>query len=115
MANKISMASITINGDNFSGNNITMNGNKIFIDGKEHKTTDKIVNILVHGDVKSITAPGANEVIVSGSCDIIKTTSGDIEVGGDVGTITATSGDVKVDGEVGGNVTTMSGDVRCGN
>jgi hypothetical protein len=108
---------ITINGHTIMGNNksvINMRNGKIMVDGKDHTPTDKIINILVHGDVDVIDMPGANEVVVAGSCREVRTTSGDVEIGGDVGSITATSGDIKVDGNVEGSLTTMSGDIRCG-
>lgn len=117
MACNIMATTVTINGRTIIGNNksvINMKNGKIMVDGVDHTPTDKIINILVKGDVGTIDMPGSNEVIVAGSCKELITTSGDVEVGGDVGTIAATSGDIKVDGDVGGSVTTMSGDVRCG-
>jgi DUF4097 and DUF4098 domain-containing protein YvlB len=109
---------ITINGrkTTFSGQNITITNGKVIIDGKEANVdefaTDKVFNIVVHGDVDSISGE-FTDVTVEGSAGTISTISGDVEVNGDVdGNIKTVSGDVDVNGDVDGNVSTVSGDIN---
>lgn len=88
---------VTIDGREFSGRSISINGNQVIVDGvPQNGALVGPVSVQVTGDVESLS-----------------TTSGDITVSGAVGTIGTTSGDVKC-GDVSGSVQTVSGDVYCG-
>lgn len=85
---------VTVDGvvvDNVAGKTINVAG------GCQNLVTD-CVDIVVHGDVGSIT-----------------TTSGDVSVGGSVGgSIKTISGDVVAKGTLSGAVSTISGDIGFG-
>ena len=81
-------ASITINGETYTGNSISINGNKVVIDGEKQE------QILV-GDI---------QVTIDGDVDKLETISGDVVVHGDVGRLQTTSGDVQCDGDITMNV-----------
>lgn len=92
-----SAGKITVNGQDFVGRNLTINGNTVIIDGVEVDglETQKEINISVTGD-----------------CEFVKSSSGDVTVTGSTGSVNTMSGDVTVrDGSINGNVETMSGDV----
>lgn len=106
-----SISKINIDGRDFSGRNVVINNDEVWIDGvKQEGTLTGPVSVTVHGDVELIDGPVA-QVEVAGTCGFVKTMSGDVRCGnvaGDVGTM---SGDVTC-GKVGGNVKTMSGDIN---
>ena len=110
------MSVITINGNTFIGNNVTIKNNKVIVDGKEVTFEDaKEINITVTGDIDDLKVDACNKVFVGGSVKSLATTSGDVEVNKDVtGNIKTTSGDIQVGGNAGGDVETISGDVTCG-
>lgn len=90
-------SSININGSSFSGSSVTVENDKVYIDGKLVDTGNaREVRVEIRGDVGSV-----------------KTVGGDVYATGEVGSITTTSGDVKCI-DVKGNVSTVSGDVDCG-
>lgn len=108
---------IKINGNVVSsvistGSNISIIGNKVFIDGQEHDVEAKTINIEVTGNVNSLDVDVAQKVNVSGNAGSVQTVSGSVEVGGDVdGSVSTVSGSVRA-GKIGGNVSTVSGSVR---
>ena len=106
---------ISVNGRTYTSKNgnITINGDKIVVDGEDVTPKEKEVYIIVNGDVDTINAPGAEEILVNGDANKVITTSGDV-TGGDRVTndIKTTSGDVRVNKSITGDVTTMSGDVN---
>ena len=103
---------VTINGKTYSGNNIQISNNKVFIDGKEVDCADRELNISITGDVDTVKTT-SGDVNVTGSVKSVSTTSGDIEIGGNVsGNVSSISGDVSASGGIQGNVSTVSGDVR---
>lgn len=93
---KTSGSSVTIDGRTFSGRTISINGDKVVIDGVEQDGT----------------LAGPISVVVNGDADSIETRSGNVEVSGSAGRIKTMSGDVRC-GNVSGDVGTMSGDVTC--
>lgn len=104
-------SSVTIDGRTYTGRTVSIQGDRVFVDGVEQDgTLSGAITVTVNGNTESVeTASG--KVVISGSAGRIKTMSGDVECGdvsGDVGTM---SGDVTC-AKVGGNVSTMSGDVR---
>lgn len=90
---------VTINGQTYHGRNINVTGNgNVVIDGVSQPGKPMV---------------GPITIVVNGSADSIKTSSGKVQVKGNAGDITTMSGDVHVGGTVGGNVKTMSGDVSA--
>ena len=108
------MNTVTINGVTFSSvGSISINRNRVVIDGKDITPNAKEISISVQGNVEKISADNVDTITVSGNADHISTMSGDVEVGGNVsGSISTMSGDVDVDGSVGGGISSMSGSVR---
>lgn len=111
--NKFTMRSIgriSIDGRDFVGRSIIIDGDTVIVDGVEQD--GKLVGSItvnVHGDAESIeTARGS--VTVSGSAGPIKTLSGDVRCGNVTGSVQTMSGDVTC-GTIGGSVSTMSGGV----
>jgi hypothetical protein len=90
-------SSVTIDGRTFTGKSISINGDKVVIDGVEQ--------------AGSLVGPVS--VTVNGNADSVETTSGKVEVTGTVGRVKTMSGAVRC-GDVRGDVGTMSGDVTCG-
>jgi hypothetical protein len=103
-------SSVTIDGRTFAGRSISINGDRVVIDGVEQSgTLVGPISVTVNGNAESVET-GAGKVEVSGYAGRVKTMSGDVRCGdvqGDVGTM---SGDVTC-GTVAGNVKTMSGDI----
>lgn len=113
------MNTIFINGKRIvtSGGSISVIDGKVIIDGNDvdlGQFSEKVINIVVEGNVNSITSSSA-DVTVNGGTGSINTQSGDVKVKGDVaGSVSTMSGDVNVKGKVEGNVKTMSGDINRG-
>lgn len=104
---------ITINGKTYSGNNISISGNKVYIDGKmadnEH---DKEINIIVNGNVESLDVDNCNKIQITGDCKTAKTTNGDLDIAGNIsGDVSTTNGNVDCQ-NVHGNVSTKNGNIK---
>ena len=102
---------ITINGKTYSGNNLTISNNRVYIDGKEQTEDSKTINITVTGDINSIKVDACNDFTVTGSVGSVQTMSGDVECGDVTGSISTMSGDVTCK-KVGGSVSSLSGKVK---
>lgn len=90
---------VNINGVTYSGTNVTINGDKIIIDGN-------VVNV---AEAKEY------HIGIYGENATVKTSSGNVTVNGSVSNnISTQSGRVEVHGYVNGNVSTMSGSIRHG-
>lgn len=88
---------IVIDGREFTGNNISIDGNgSVIVDGVEQNG--------------SLVGPISIEIF--GNVDSLKNTSGDVKIQGDCGSVSTVSGDVDAKA-VSGNGTTVSGDVMC--
>ena len=106
------MSSITINGMNFSGNNITITNGKVIIDGKSQTFESKEINISISGNIEKLEVDSCEKVSVIGNVETLKTISGDVEISGIVnGSVQTVSGDVKC-GKISGDVKTVSGDIK---
>lgn len=106
------MSSVSINGVKYSGNNIVINGTSIIIDGNNVSFKDeKIVNIVIIGDVQKIDIDSCESLSVKGNAGSINTVSGDVQCGNVNGDVKTVSGDVSC-GYIAGNVKTVSGDVK---
>ena len=88
---------VIIDGKSFSGRNISINGNKVVIDGA---TQD--------GDLV-----GDISVVVNGDIEKLELSSGTVSCGV-AGSVKTQSGSVKCSGSIGGSVQTMSGSVSAG-
>lgn len=110
------MINININGVSYSGNDLSIENGEITINSfKANKHKDeKVINIVVHGDIKNLKVDTCKSLKVDGHVTDITTVSGDVACKGEVkGNITTTSGDIQC-GNVEGNVKTISGDVSSG-
>ena len=106
------MGSIKINGVSYVGNSLVVKNNKIFIDGKEQEIDSKIINISVIGNIDNISTDSCQKISIKGDVNILKTMSGDVEVEGIInGSVSTLSGDVDC-GNVLGSVSTLSGDIK---
>jgi hypothetical protein len=102
---------VTIDGIDFVGGNISINGTKVIVDGVEQDgELLGDVQIIVHGDAQSIETTKGN-VSVQGKATSVKTMSGDVTCGDVSGSVGTMSGDVTC-GSVGGSIKSMSGDIR---
>lgn len=90
---------VVVNGKSYLGNNVTVINGVVTVDGvrQDGTITEQQVQIVVQGDAQEI-----------------HTGSGNVSAHG-AAVISTQSGDVTVKGQVHGNVSTMSGDVTCGN
>lgn len=93
---KNNKSTVQINGISYTGKNVTINGDKVVVDGV----------------IQTQSLAGPITVTVQGSCDSVSTASGDIYINGNSGRVTATSGDIDVIGNVEGSIQTVSGDVN---
>lgn len=95
-------ARLTIGEKTYTGENITIRDNKIFVDGVEQT-----------GEENSVSY-GAVTIQISGDVENVSTNNGAIEVHGNAGAVETSLGNIKVDGMVNGNVKTSQGDVTIG-
>jgi hypothetical protein len=101
-------------GDNvYAGNNVTITGNKVYIDGKDVTPDTLNVSIVIDAPIDTLQVDYANKIEITGDVKKVETKSGNIRIKGNVsGDVQTSSGDVKCDAIV-GNVRTSSGDVEC--
>lgn len=108
----VNMSIISINGVNYSGNNIIISNGKVVINGKDVTPDSKDINIKVEGNIDKLVVDSCNKIEITGAVLDIKTQSGDIDISGSVtGSISTMSGDIDC-GNVGGSIKTMSGDIK---
>jgi len=122
---------IQVGNKTYRGNNISIVGNKVTIDGVVQDEdlvagSGNIINVVVHGNVEAInnesgevTAHDVHNLTTSSGkvqcknvTGDVNTSSGDVtclSVGGDIST---SSGEINSE-EVNGSITTSSGDVQC--
>lgn len=108
-----SHSTVNINGRTFSGREVLVQNNQVFIDGKPAEGLEPQVplSIAITGHVELLESATA-DVTVSGAVGSLTTGSGDIACGDVTGSVSTISGDVQC-GAVGGSVSSRSGDVRC--
>ena len=101
----------TINGNFYSGNNISIKNGQVFIDGvkADELTKSKTINITVSGNVETIKDCNGS-VKIKGSASNVSTQSGDVTCSDVNGSVSTMSGDVSAK-QILGNVSTMSGDI----
>jgi len=110
------MSTISINGVTYVGNNVRVNRNKVYIDGKLADTENmKDINIVVQGDIENIKVDACQKVTINGTVkNGVETQSGDIDInqGSVEGNVSSMSGNIDIGGSVGGSVKTMSGNIK---
>ncbi len=104
---------ISINGKNLFGSNISINGNKIIIDGKDVTPNEKVINIVVNGNIDNLGVDSCDKIEIHGDVNKLKNMSGDIECGNIKESVSSGSGNIKCKGYIGGDVETGSGNVTC--
>ena len=103
---------VIINGVVYNGNNLSIRGNKVIIDGKDVTPDSKSIQINVDSNIHTLEVDNCEKITVTGNVGNVKTLSGDVDITGDVsGSIQTMSGDVDC-GSIGGSVSTMSGDIK---
>jgi hypothetical protein len=112
---KNSHSFVTINGQTYSGNNVSIVNGNVVIDGvKQEQLLIGPVTVTVHGSVDKVET-GSGDVTVLDVVGSVETMSGDVSCTGDIGGyVTTMSGDVTAGGHIGGDVETMSGDIIQG-
>jgi hypothetical protein len=112
---KNSNATVNINGQSYSGHNVSINNGKVVIDGVvQEQSLIGPISVVVHGNVDKVET-SSGDVTVLDVVGSVETMSGDVSCTGDIGGYVATmSGDVTAAGHIGGNVETMSGDIIQG-
>tara|TARA_R110000796_G_scaffold105733_2_gene216033 strand:+ start:3056 stop:3433 length:378 start_codon:yes stop_codon:yes gene_type:complete len=109
---KSDKALIIINDKTYTGNNISINGDNVIIDGVQREFKGKTIKIDIIGDVNTLNS-GSGDVIVHGNANKVKSGSGDVEIFGDVfENATTGSGDIQCI-NIHGGVKTGSGDVSA--
>jgi DUF4097 and DUF4098 domain-containing protein YvlB len=107
-----SQSTVTINGQTYSGNNVSIVNDLVFVDGvAQGQTLVGPITVTVNGDVQQLETV-SGDIEVHGNVGTLSTTSGDVDVSLDVkGGVTTVSGDVEVAGSVAGDINTVSGDI----
>lgn len=98
------MATVEINGKKYSGRDITIVNDKVYIDGKlEQESLTGILSVRVTGDLASLSSDSS--VTVQGNVD------GNVQAGGSINCENV-SGSVRAGGSV--NCGNVDGEVICG-
>jgi len=107
---------IEINGRVYQGNNLSMIGGKILIDGVDvtDENDSKEINVTIYGNLENLEVGHANKIEVVGNVHKVHSSSGKIEVKGVSGNVSTLSGSIS-SADIVGNVDTVSGSVKCGN
>lgn len=109
------MSQIVINGKVYSGRSISINNNKIVIDGNNIVNEEsKTINIYIEGNVDQLNVDACEKVMVNGFVNTLSTMSGDVDCGNVNQSVSTQSGDVECE-NVGGNISTQSGDIKAKN
>ena len=107
-------STVQINGQTFSGGDVSVIGNKVIIDGKEvnyDKASSGTLNIIVQGNCGDITSENGN-ITVNQNTNNVESKNGTINVKGSVGgSVENKNGNIKVQGNVQGNCTTKNGNI----
>ena len=106
---------ICINGKQYQGKEIHIYSDGSFkIDGVNYASQGTTVKITVTGDCDSVSTT-SGDIIIQGSSGKTQATSGDITVGNDInGDCMTSSGDVVCKGNIKGSCKTSSGDINYG-
>lgn len=108
------MNSISINGKVIvtSGHSVIISNGKIIIDDKDVTPDASDIKIEVHGNLERLEVDCCEYVKIVGDTGPVKTVSGAVEITGDVnGDISTVSGAVRCK-DIRGSVSTISGSIR---
>jgi hypothetical protein len=95
------------------GNNVSIINNKIFVDGKEIETEEKVINIIVEGNLDKLEVDCCNSIKVNGVTKDIEVSNGNIAISGDVkGNVNNVNGNI-IAKVINGNCKTTNGDILC--
>lgn len=108
------MGTISINGNSFEGNSISVINGKVIVDGRDVTPESVTITIEVQGNVDQLNIGACKSIKIDGGCNDIRSGSGNVVCGDVSGSVQSGSGDIQCR-HVNGNVTTGSGDVECGN
>lgn len=101
----------------FNGKSLTIKGNNIIIDGEEVvvSSNDKIINIVIEGDVPELEIANCNNLTINGNVEnYVELTNGNITCWNVHGNVETVNGDVSAQ-TIQGNVSTINGNIRGGN
>ena len=73
-----------IKSSSIEGNSVSIINNKIFVDGKEIATEEKVINIIVEGNLDKLEVDCCNSIKVNGVTKDIEVSNGNITISGDV-------------------------------
>jgi len=73
-----------IKNSSIEGNSVSIINNKIFVDGKEIETEEKVINIIVEGNLDKLEVDCCNSIKVNGVTKDIEVSNGNIAISGDV-------------------------------
>lgn len=104
---------VTVNGQTYEGNNVSVRNNEVWVDGKKVGTENhKQISIVVQGDGAKVEVDSCDSVRIEGNAQGIITTNGNINVVGSVmGNVNTVNGNVSCS-SIGGHVTTVNGDIK---
>ena len=89
--------SVTVNGTTYlADKSITINGNKVVIDGNTFITDGPIINAVIHGD-----------------CEEVSSDNGDITIEGNSGSAQSKNGNIRVGGNINGDAETKNGNIHA--
>ena len=102
-----------IKNSSIKGNSISIINNKIFVDGKEIETEEKVINIIVEGNLDKLEVDCCNSIKVNGVTKDVEVSNGNITISGDVkGNVNNINGNI-IAKVINGNCKTKNGDILC--
>ena len=102
-----------IKNSSIEGNSVSIINNKIFVDGKEIETEEKVINIIVEGNLDKLEVDCCNSIKVNGITKDIEVSNGNIAISGDVkGNVNNVNGNI-IAKVINGNCKTINGDILC--
>ena len=102
-----------IKSSSIEGNSVSIINNKIFVDGKEIETEEKVINIIVEGNLDKLEVDCCNSIKVNGVTKDIEVSNGNIAISGDVkGNVNNVNGNI-IAKVINGNCKTTNGDILC--
>ncbi|WP_339062418.1 hypothetical protein [Fusobacterium polymorphum] len=102
-----------IKNSSIEGNSVSIINNKIFVDGKEIETEEKVINIIVEGNLDKLEIDCCNSIKINGVTKDIEVSNGNIAISGDVkGNVNNINGNI-IAKVINGNYKTTNGDILC--
>ena len=102
-----------IKNSSIEGNSVSIINNKIFVDGKEIETEEKVINIIVEGNLDKLEVDCCNSIKVNGVTKDIEVSNGNISINGDVkGNVNNINVNI-IAKAINGNCKTINGDILC--